>query len=183
MLVMNFSRFSSLLLSGMKSLLFLTIDSSFFCFRPLKYSASLNRLIKFCMSTFSSSIFAFWGVGQNFKPFSTILISSRDNFLFERLIICTGFLSGIAICTCSGVSACPKNNLGLLRYFPVFGFCCSLRSDLVFVHLGMFLSPCSNFVYLLCFLAEWLGYFLQHLRMTCLVAGNFVENCKIAVLG
>ena len=45
MLVMNFSRFSSLLLSGMKSLLFLTIDLSFFCVRPLKHSASLNRLL------------------------------------------------------------------------------------------------------------------------------------------
>ena len=70
------------------------------------------------MSSFSSCMFGFVGVGAYFKPFSYNFISFSFNFLEDKLTI---WMSAFEV-TCSGVVGCPgtKNHLTVyLFHFSV----------------------------------------------------------------
>ena len=80
------SNFTFLPLGGVKLLLFATIDSSSFS-ESRKNSANLNLRQNASVSFVISSKFLIRGVGVNFSPFSSILISLCVSGLFDKFII------------------------------------------------------------------------------------------------
>ena len=71
---------------GIQFLLFRTRDSYMSSSLPSKYLVSLF-LVYFIMSSLSSCMFGFVGVGVYFNPFSNNTISSTFNFLEDKLTI------------------------------------------------------------------------------------------------
>lgn len=81
----NLSKYWFLPLGGIKSLLLDTIDSSSLSVSKKK-SANRNLLQKASVSLVISSICFERGVGVNFNPFSSTLISMSERIRFDRFI-------------------------------------------------------------------------------------------------
>ena len=64
-----------------------TRDSSVLSSFPSKYSVCLIFLVNSIMSSFSSCMFGFVGVGVYFNPFSNNFISFAFNFLEDKFTI------------------------------------------------------------------------------------------------
>ena len=76
------SKSESLPFEGINSDLFRTTEGSLFSVPP-KYSIYLNFLVNSKISSCSSFIFGLSGVGVNFSPFDSMLISDEVNCFVE----------------------------------------------------------------------------------------------------
>ena len=98
-----------------------TRDSSVSSSLPSKYSAIRIFLVNSIMSSFSSCMFGFVGMGVYFKPFSNNFITLSFSFLDDKLTI---WISDL-IATCSGFVDCPgtKNHLISYLFHTHYYFC------------------------------------------------------------
>ena len=101
MLAIKLSKISSLPCGGTKFDLFLTRDSSSSS-HPSKNSTRRTVRLNSDISFDNSCMFEFRGVGVNFNPFSSNLISVLFNFLCDKLTICiSGFVVVMDFCMAS----------------------------------------------------------------------------------
>ena len=100
-LAIKLSKISSLPCGGTKFDLFRTRDSSSSS-HPSKNSTRRTLRVKSDISFDNSCMFEFRGVGVNFSPFSSNLISVLFNFLCDKLTICvSGFVVVMDFCMAS----------------------------------------------------------------------------------